>query len=245
MRLGMGLRLSDLLKHGAAGYTGTLLDGMVSYWALDEESGTRYDSVGGNDLTDNNTVGFDTGVNGAAASFVAANSESLTAGSETVGKLGELTVSYWYKPSTVAGHAGLVGRSGWSTLSNLSWATRRLGTAIQSLVGSGSGFDLDSSAVTLEAGVWYHVVQWYDSADSKMRLSVNGETPIVSDAHVLSQLAGIIFTIGGYSYCPADGGPSTFETGQFDEVAIWSRVLTEDERAELYNAGSGFFYPFT
>ena len=34
-------------------------------------------------------------------------------------------------------------------------------------------------------------------------------------------------------------------TGAMDEVAIWDRVLTSDERAELYNAGSGFFYPFT
>ena len=33
-----------------------LLDGLVSYWSLDEQSGARADSVGGNHLTDNNTV---------------------------------------------------------------------------------------------------------------------------------------------------------------------------------------------
>jgi hypothetical protein len=32
--------------------------------------------------------------------------------------------------------------------------------------------------------------------------------------------------------------------GQIDEVAIWSRVLTSDERTELFNAGAGKFYPF-
>ena len=44
--------------------------GLVSYWALDETSGTRYDSHGSNDLTDNNTVGYTTGVQGNAADFI-------------------------------------------------------------------------------------------------------------------------------------------------------------------------------
>ena len=30
-----------------------------------------------------------------------------------------------------------------------------------------------------------------------------------------------------------------------DECAIWNRVLTDDEVTELYNSGSGKFYPFT
>jgi len=56
----------------------TLLDGLVSWWDLDEESGIRYDSVGSNDLTDNNTVGYDNGKIVNAASFVATNGERLT-----------------------------------------------------------------------------------------------------------------------------------------------------------------------
>lgn len=35
----------------------SLLDGLVSYWPLDETSGVRYDAVGGNHLADVNTVG--------------------------------------------------------------------------------------------------------------------------------------------------------------------------------------------
>jgi hypothetical protein len=36
--------------------------GLVSYWNLDEQSGTAYDSHGSNDLTDNNTVLYGTGL---------------------------------------------------------------------------------------------------------------------------------------------------------------------------------------
>ena len=45
----------------------SLLTSLISYWKLDETSGTRVDVVSGNDLTDNNTVGVD----GKSAKFIA------------------------------------------------------------------------------------------------------------------------------------------------------------------------------
>ena len=55
---------------------------IVSRWFLDEQSGTRSDNTSTNDLTDNNTVLFGTGISEAGASstdaadFEADNSES-------------------------------------------------------------------------------------------------------------------------------------------------------------------------
>lgn len=73
------------VKHGfrrlgiwTANVDSTLLVGIFAHWPLDEESGTRYDTVDSNHLTDNNTVGFASGKIGNAASFVASNGESLT-----------------------------------------------------------------------------------------------------------------------------------------------------------------------
>jgi uncharacterized repeat protein (TIGR01451 family) len=53
---------------------------LAAWWTMDERSGTREDShVNNYDLTDNNTVGYnDMGVQGRAASFVAASQERLT-----------------------------------------------------------------------------------------------------------------------------------------------------------------------
>ncbi|MBU0513002.1 MAG: hypothetical protein KJ638_15045, partial [Chloroflexi bacterium] len=45
------------------------IDGLVAWWSLDETSGTRYDSHGGNHLSDNNTVGYSTGKQGNSANF--------------------------------------------------------------------------------------------------------------------------------------------------------------------------------
>src|SRR6056300_304684 len=48
---------------------------LVSFWKLDEASGTRVDAFGSNDLTDNNTVGQGTGtVYANAADFERSNS---------------------------------------------------------------------------------------------------------------------------------------------------------------------------
>ena len=40
----------------------TLDTSLIAYWKLDEESGTRVDAQGANDLTDNNTVLFGAGI---------------------------------------------------------------------------------------------------------------------------------------------------------------------------------------
>jgi len=45
------------------------------------------------------------------------------------------------------------------------------------------------------------------------------------------------FNIGSH-----DDGAGTEWNGLIDEVAIWDRQLTSDERTELYNSGSGLTY---
>ena len=55
-----------------------LTDNLVSWWELDEASGTRNDAHGSNHLTDGNTVAQVAGKVGNAAQFVAANAESLS-----------------------------------------------------------------------------------------------------------------------------------------------------------------------
>jgi hypothetical protein len=46
-----------------------LTDSLISYWKMDETSGTRYDSHGTNHLTDNNSVGSLTGKINSSAYF--------------------------------------------------------------------------------------------------------------------------------------------------------------------------------
>jgi hypothetical protein len=46
-----------------------LADGVIAHWSLNETSGTRVDSTGSHNLTDNGGVSYETGILGNAATF--------------------------------------------------------------------------------------------------------------------------------------------------------------------------------
>jgi len=92
-------------------------------WPLDETSGVRYDSSDkGNDLSDINTVGYDTGVIGNAAKFIKANSERLQTSKDIfTDPQTELTVCNW----VYVNQFNFTGTGAISTpisLSNWAWA---------------------------------------------------------------------------------------------------------------------------
>ena len=94
---------------------------IVSRWYLDEVSGVRYDSVGSNDLTDNNTVSSTTGWTGTgggfdySADFTSTNSEFLSISDGTQTGLdfdGDFTFSAWVNIKTAPSSVyTLVGKS--------------------------------------------------------------------------------------------------------------------------------------
>ena len=237
MRLGMGLRLSDLLKHGAT--PSTLLDGLVSYWSLNEESGTRYDAVGSNDLTDNNTVGFDTGVNGNAASFVAANSESLSTAATLSYDQAPFTLNAWLNVpvGTVDGTYRSPINNGYRHTLKV-YVSGGVVSSVRHEYYDGVGYRLAYNAVSIPLGSWFMATVAMDDA-FRQYVWTNGEFEATNNTGVaLPVNTAHPFQIGSH---PAEGAWTVLS----DEVAIWDRVLTADERAKLYNAGSGFFYPFT
>lgn len=224
---------------GPFGGHATLTDGLVSYWPLSEESGVRADLVGTNDLTDNNTVGFTAVVGppnfptGKAASFVAANSEYLSLASQSVITSGQArTVAFWLNRTATAGANDthfLIGNSVGD------------GSRLIDIVGQGSD---PNSQLTLfvngtstpsagfySAGQWMLVMYTYDGAtthkiyaDTTERVSYTGGD---------SGNSGAMF-VGNGPASPADM--------LMGALGVWSRVLTAQERTDLYNSGAGLFY---
>jgi len=210
--------------------------GLVSYWNLDEASGNRSDSHGTNHLTDNNTVtsadnthpGF-----GKAASFVAANSEYLSLASQSVITSGQArTVAFWLNRTATAGANDthfLIGNSVGD------------GSRLIDIVGQGSDPNAQltlfvngtstPSAGFYSAGQWMLVVYTYDGAtthkiyvDTTERVSYTGGD---------SGNSGAMF-VGNGPASPADM--------LMGALGVWSRVLTAQERTDLYAAGAGLFY---
>ena len=81
------LNATVLVSSAATGFApdagATLGNGLVAFWKLNEQSGTRAAAFSSNDLTDNNTVTFAAGILGNAAVFTSANSEYLSRASNS------------------------------------------------------------------------------------------------------------------------------------------------------------------
>lgn len=219
-----------------------LLTDLISYWKLDEVAGTRADAHGTNDLTDNNTVGSDTGKINLGASFIAANSEYLSHADNASLSTGDIdfTFGLWVRLATDAG-MGLITKWDYTsgnrefeiiylaTESRFKFYVSPDGTAEVSLAADSFG------APSLDT--YYYVVVWHDSVANTINIQVNNG---VVDS--LSHSGGVF-----NSNAPLHLGAIfnvAFLDGRIDEVAFWKRVLTAPERASLYNAGAGLAYPF-
>lgn len=214
----------------------TLTLSLISHWGMNEASGNRADSIGSNTLTDNNTVGSNTGKIGNAAEFVAANLESLTCTSNASLETGDINFSLdaWFYAGTFADRP-LVTKASVDSTTGYEYALYlyNTGTTIGLVVGSNAGVQSVKWNATLTINTWYHVVGWHDTDTDTINISVNNGTP-VSAARTVTPVAasGKPFSIGGLS--PA------YYSGRIDLVNFAKRLWTAAERAALYNSGNGF-----
>jgi hypothetical protein len=210
----------------------TLLDGLVSYWKLDETSGTRYDSRGDNDLTDNNSVGYSTtAILGNAADFIASNSEYLSAphdDSLNIMSDGSGTVCAWLSPDgNISGSQLFMGKSsGGGGYVGHEIHIRYSGGSLIFCVGDGdTQMTCRGEPISTEG---YSFVCVYVGSNH-IFVSINGS----------SSKSGLSFlpvnSTGPLNIGSHGGGYSGYWGGTIDEVGLWNRVLTPAERDALYH----------
>ena len=222
---------------------GTLTDGLIAYWKLDETGGTRDDQKGPNDLLDNNTVTQAVGKQGNAAQFTAANAESLSIADNADLSTGDIdfTLAAWIYFDNkadgwgAASKGGLgAGNSEWEFQYNL--GADRIQFTI-SVNGTAVAKSVNANALGSPApATWYFVVMWHDASANTINIQVNGGTV---DSTATGGNAPID-RAGAFRIGLVDG--ASYWNGRLDEVPFWKRVLTAQERADLYNAGAGNTY---
>jgi hypothetical protein len=224
-----------------------LTDNLISYWKLNEQSGTRYDeTASNNDLTDNNTVGYGTGKIGNAADFESTNSESLSiddAAQTGLDLTGDFTFSLWvnFESHNYFGLISKYASAGDKRAYNLetvitAGAIYRLNLAISS---DGVTPVEKYVAFAPNLATWYHIAVVYDASAGTADFYINGtaqtqQTGLPTSIYNNDQK----FNIGSHN-----GGQ--YMDGLIDEVGIWNRTLSSSEITSLYNGGSGFAYPFS
>jgi hypothetical protein len=227
-------------QSGAA--ASSLLDGLVAYWKLDEASGIRFDSVGTNHLSDNNTVGSAIGKIGNAASFVAANSEYLSSASAALDLTGSYSISLWVRFTSTATSV-VIGK--FNDAANRGYALRvssgsiQLRHTVQGVNEGGLIFNQVNTPLTYNDGNWHHVVMQFEVGVGSSLYVDN--TLIGTDNTTTAAISSYTqdFRIGAQDF-----SPQRYYSGDVDEVGIWSRALTVSGISDLYNLGSGITYPF-
>ena len=221
---------------------------LTTYWQLEEASGTRLDQLsgcggGGCDLTDNNTVTQESpGKIGDAASFALVTSEYFTRADHADVSTGDIdfTVAAWVlldsKPATIMTimTRGDLDTGGTDIEYVLNWVTGtdRFRFEVRNTeAATASAFGAPSLAT------WYFVVGWHDAAGNTVNIQVNNTTAVsTATGGAVSDLAEALY-IGAQN--GSVSGTIRFWDGDMDEIGFWKRVLTAQERTDLYNGGTG------
>jgi hypothetical protein len=222
-----------------AAFTNPDSTGLVSWWRLNEASGTRFDSHGTNHLADNNAVGraapLATDSGNYSASFVSTSRQFLMIAdnpSISTGDVDFTLVANVYLNSTTSS-AIIVDKSDNATSYDyrISYIP---GLGFRFRGGTGNAY-VDSGDVSPNA--WYTVIAWHDSFRNTINIQVNNGV-----VNSVSHTTGTTDTANPLSIGALSDGTVGFN-GRVDELALYKRVFTFAERSWFYNNGAGRVYP--
>tara|TARA_R100001530_G_scaffold18915_3_gene16071 strand:+ start:122 stop:2260 length:2139 start_codon:yes stop_codon:yes gene_type:complete len=209
---------------------------ITARWKLDEPSGTRADSVGSNDLTDNNTVTAEGAqFNNIAAVFELDNSENLSiADNADMSQTGDMSYFVWvqFETHTMADSRLMDKLLSAGDHRSYYFAMTTNGTQLRygnySNGQSGSDNDILRNFTPTD-GAWYHMGFVYDASAGEAKLFINGAQLGATDTGMNTSVydGDADFTIGG---------ASAFHDGLMQDAIMWGAELTDAEVEDLYNA---------
>lgn len=218
------------------------VEGMISYWSLDELSGdVVHDSVGGSHGTIGNDPEWVTGILGGALRFdgvddyvEVAENASLDLGA------GDFSISFWvnFNPfPKYEVHALVVKRQQEPIYPGYSLFIIPGGELRGQLDCGYPWYEHTTVSASLVAGTWYHVVWSVDRAASMSYFYVNGNA--IDSPDPIDTLTTSASTDNDAPLFMGAGLVTTSAKldGIIDEVAIYGRALSAEEIAEHWNDG--------
>lgn len=231
-----GAEITSLYNSGSAlqfPFGQTLSNNLTNYYKLD---GNSNDAVGSNNGSDSGiTYNAGNGIITQGAGLAGSTNRITLATQPFSGNT--MSYSVWFKTST-AGRMQILGFGDSAQAKGLFlelYTDSKLAT-------DWSGVSGANSTMTLNDGVWHHVVMSVSNGTCQMYLD---------GAKLGSPFGGGTLNIdtsgynGRYIGCRLYGDNVTNWNGAIDELGIWSRALYPAEVAQLYNARAALSYPFT
>lgn len=218
----------------------TLLTGLLAWYSMGEASGNALDShTGGYTLTQSGTVGSTTGKVGNARSFNGSASNHLSSSNSVFQFSATFYGALWVRITGSTGNnQNVLGRWLFNTNNRsyqLTFTTSN--TIVWVLSSNGTSSTAASTSLTVSETAFIEF--YYDSVAGQIGIAKNGA------AFTTTAFAGGLF-VGSANFYVGRYQDSTSNSplnGWLDELALWNRILTTDERTELYNSGAGRGYP--
>lgn len=213
------------------------------YWKCDEIGDgstpvTRSDSVGSWSMTDANGADDIAGKIYAKAVDFAGGGEALYRTGENLGGHVDRTFEVWVKLASKATTQTLWSKGNYTDTScRLLYDSGSDRFIWRVYAGTGETSGAGVSATTFgspSTGVWYHIRTYYDATNNLIGIQVNNGT-----ADTNSQTGGFLSETGEFNFGFQNNRGSDNFTGSFGPFAMWSKLLTTDEKAQTYNGGAG------
>ena len=230
MFIGSSMLLASSVIPGVP-VSSSLYTNLSRYYKLD---GDGVDSYGGQNATVTG-AGFVTGKSGQGFDFANTTARSIVA--PAFDPPGDFSVSMWAYVATGGGgdYAQVVGQMDGGS-GNQNWVILSTFGIKFSYYNYGNIL-VNQVDMSGHVNSWTHVV--FTRNSSFIRGYVNGSLIVgPTSATAPTSVPSANFRMG-----TRNDGYSAFN-GKLDEVALWTRAITDSEVTELYNSGAGKFYPF-
>lgn len=232
--------LSNRTSFAAAlpGFEDPLAAGLAAWWSMDESSGQRANRHGSNPLLPYGTVTQAAGQQGSAAGFSPSSPGHLRQESNaliTTGNINFTLAAQVYLNSTTG--TAIIANKGEKTNMNRRDYTLSVSNGILSFrVGNGSSTGCVSSGSAVTANAWHTVIAWHDAENDTLNLQIDNGTVFSAPYSGGASNTTYPLTVGAFA-------DNTYVlNGRVDELALYKRLLTADERAWLHNNGQGRAY---
>ena len=201
-------------------------DGLVAYYKLD---GNSNDSVGSNNGTPYNISYVDGKYNKAVSCN--GSSSYITFGNLGITGSNARSFSAWFKlgATSMSAWTSMIGWVGAST--NSTYFDIEIG-ASNNLVLHFYGTEIAIDTLSnLGTSSFYNIIATYDGTTAKVYLN-----NVLKSSVNISLATNSNFNIGRRA------STGNYFNGLIDEVAVYSKELSSDERNKIYNGGAGSFY---
>ena len=218
-----------------------LLNGLISYYKFDENSGTTaFDSTSSNDGT---LLGGATWTTGKINSGIETDEDKGVRTEPLARTNQDFTYSTWIYPTTSGSdRTTFVHASASSSSGNNRWLLAQDDEQVRLFLNQDSNNRVNANTNNvLTLNQWNHIVLTREGATAKIYVNgIQAGDWGVSNWDIWSNNNLFIGGIDDNNINSIrDGFP-----GKIDEVGLWDRALTQSEVTKLYNSGNGLTYDF-